>query len=84
MEMAIEQIVAAYVRLQNRQALEDLRAHRERLLADLRSGLGSVYDLSASIQPLEAEVAVIDRGLATLAAQSAASDILSEGSQDRQ
>ena len=45
--MDIEQIVAAYVRLQNRQALEDLRAHRQRLLADLKSRSGSVYDLSA-------------------------------------
>jgi hypothetical protein len=77
MEMAIEQIVAAYVRLQNRQALENLRAHRQRLLADLKSRSGSVYDLSAPIQQLDAEIAVIDHGLETLPALSIASDVLS-------
>jgi hypothetical protein len=33
----IGSIVAAYVRLRNRKALDDLRAHRGRLTADLKS-----------------------------------------------
>jgi hypothetical protein len=36
MDKAIEQIVDAYVRLQNRKALEDLRTHRQGLLSDLK------------------------------------------------
>lgn len=68
METAIKWIVDQHVQLQNRQALEDLRAHRQRLLADLKSRSGSVYDLRAPIQQLDAEIAVIDHGLETLAA----------------
>jgi hypothetical protein len=36
MDKPIEQIVDAYVRLQNWKALEDLRTHRQRLLSDLK------------------------------------------------
>src|SRR5690242_15818957 len=46
MDKAIELIVDAYVRLQNRKALEDLRTHRRRLLADLKGRSSSIYDLS--------------------------------------
>jgi len=43
MDKAIEQIVDAYVRLQNRRALEDLRTHRQRLLSDLKGRSDLVY-----------------------------------------
>jgi hypothetical protein len=66
MDKAIELIVDAYVRLQNRKALEDLRAHRRGLLADLKGRSGSVYDLSGPIRQLEDELAVIDAGLQRL------------------
>ncbi len=80
---AIEWIVDKYGRLQTRQALEDLRAHRQRLLADLNSRSGSVYDVGASIQQLDAEIAVIDRGLETLTALSTASNVLSGGARGK-
>jgi hypothetical protein len=66
MDKAIELIVDAYVRLQNRKALEDLRTHRRRLLADLKGRSSSVYDLSGPIRQLEDELAVIDAGLQRL------------------
>jgi hypothetical protein len=66
MDKAIELIVDAYVRLQNRKALEDLRTHRRRLLADLKGRSSSVYDLNGPIRQLEDELAVIDAGLQRL------------------
>jgi hypothetical protein len=66
MDKAIERIVDAYVRLQNRKALEDLRTHRQRLLSDLKSRSDLVYDVSGPVRLLEDELAVIDAGLERL------------------
>jgi hypothetical protein len=66
MDKAIERIVDAYVRLQNRKALEDLRTHRQGLLSDLKSRSNSVYDLSGPIRELEDDLAIIDAGLQRL------------------
>ena len=71
MTEAIERIVAAYVKLRNRKALDDLRAHRHRLATELRSVSGPL-DLSSSIRLLEKEIAIIDAGLAELDAAAAA------------
>lgn len=61
MPKAIEHIVDAYIRLDNRPALENLISHRRRLLADLRNRTG--YDFSLPIGQIEEEVAVITAGL---------------------
>jgi hypothetical protein len=66
MNKAIEQIVDAYIRLQNRKALEDLRAHRQGLLSDLKGRSDSVYDVSGPSRQLEDELAIIDAGLQKL------------------
>ena len=71
MTEVIERIVTAYVKLGNRKALDDLRAHRDRLATDLKSKHG-VFDLSSSIKQLEEEISVIDAGLAKLNAAAAA------------
>ncbi len=65
MPSAIELIVDGYVRLSNRPALEDLRTHRERLVADLKSrqSQGGAFDYSKSITQIEEEIAVIEAGL---------------------
>jgi len=52
MTEVIERIVAVYVKLRNRKALDDLRVHRHRLATDLKSKHG-VFDLSSSIKQLE-------------------------------
>jgi hypothetical protein len=62
---AIERIVAGYVKLGNRKALEGLRIHRQRLATELRS-IAGVLDLIASIRQLEEDIAAIDAGLAEL------------------
>jgi len=67
----IGSIVAAYVRLRNRKALDDLRAHRGRLTAELES-LPGPYDASKMIAQLDNEIAIIDAGLSLLDTAAAA------------
>ena len=71
MSEAIERIVDAYVKLRNRKALEELRAHRHRLATELKS-INSPLDLSSSIKQLEEEIVVIEAGLAKLDTAAAA------------
>jgi hypothetical protein len=52
MDTAIEQIIDAYVRLQNRKALEDLRTLRQGLLSDLKGRSDSAYDVSGAMRQL--------------------------------
>ena len=66
MDKAIEQIVDDYVRLQNRNALEDLRTQRQGLLSDLKGRSDSAYDVSGAMRQLEDELAVIEAGLQKL------------------
>jgi hypothetical protein len=68
---AIGSIVAAYVRLRNRKALDDLRAHRGRLTAELKS-LSGPYDASRVIAQLDNEIAIIEAGLSLLDTAAAA------------
>jgi hypothetical protein len=65
MSLAIEQIVNAYVRLDNRSALEDLRSHRQRLIFDLKAQTTD-YDLSRPIAQIDEEIAIIDAGIERL------------------
>jgi hypothetical protein len=71
MKTAIETIVDSYIRLNNRQALEDLRLHRQRLAVDLLARTG--YDFSLPLRQVEAEITAIEAGLERLsgAAQAA-------------
>ena len=64
MEPAIRKIVDTYVRFGKRRALDDPRAHRVQLIADLKKLAG--YDTSKPIAQVEDEIAVIDAGLAKL------------------
>jgi|HubBroStandDraft_4_1064222.scaffolds.fasta_scaffold1728500_1 hypothetical protein len=65
-DSAIRAIVDTYVRYGNRRAVEDLRAHRGRLLAGLIRTLGGPCDLRKLIAQIENEIAVIEAGLAQL------------------
>jgi hypothetical protein len=64
MSEAIQRIVDAYVRFNNRRALEDLMMHRQRLAIDLKSRTG--FDFSLPIQRVDEEIAVIEAGLERL------------------
>ena len=65
MTEAIQKIVDVYVRLDNRQALEDLRMHRRRLVMNLKARTG--YDFSLPLLQVEDELAIIETGLERLA-----------------
>jgi hypothetical protein len=67
MSLAMEQIVDVYVRLEDRYALEKLRAHREKLTANLnglRSDLN--FDSSLSLRSMAEDIAAIDAGFERL------------------
>ena len=68
---AIRSIVDVYVRYSNRRAVDELRAHRERLLAGLKT-LSGPFDVSKPIAELEDEIAIIQAGLAKLNGAAAA------------
>jgi hypothetical protein len=57
---AIQKIVDAYVRLHNRQALENLRMHRQRLAMNLKARTD--YDFSLPLLQVEEEIAIIEAG----------------------
>ena len=61
---AIEQIVDAYVRLNNRRALEEMMRHRQRLAIDLNSKSGLSF--AAPIRQVNEDIAVIGTSLAKL------------------
>jgi hypothetical protein len=67
MSLAMEQIVDVYVRLRDRYALEKLRTHREKLIANLnglRSDLN--FDASLSLRSMAEDLAAIDAGFERL------------------
>jgi len=66
MSLALEQIFDGYIRLNDRRALADLKAHREDLLAQLRAQLGGWFDVSRSVSQMEEEITQIEAGLARL------------------
>ena len=66
MSDAIALIVDGYVSLKDRQALEQLREHRQRLRMQLLLKRGSAFDPGKSIELYETEVAMIESGLAKL------------------
>jgi hypothetical protein len=61
---AIELIVSGYVTTKDRRALEDLRSHRRKLLADLEAITG--IDTAKSIEAVREDIAVIEAGLEEL------------------
>jgi hypothetical protein len=65
MPNAIEQIVDTYVRLNKRQAFEDLKIYRQRLAINFKARTG--YDFSLPLVQVEDEIAIIDAGLKRLA-----------------
>jgi capsule polysaccharide export protein KpsE/RkpR len=71
MPKAIKQIVDAYVRLSDREALEDLMAHRQKLAVDLKSRTD--FDFSLAIGQIDDDIAVIEAGVEKLRAAESSS-----------
>ena len=66
MSAAIKSIVDGYVRLQDRNALEELRAHRQKLRRLLEDQPKSWVDVSKSTQLLNEDLQEIEAGLTRL------------------
>jgi hypothetical protein len=81
MSLAMSLIVDGYVRLGDRDALENLRAHRRGMLDAAMSVTG--LDNSRMLAALKDEVAMIDAGLSTLSAGHAEPKPASGGDQER-
>ena len=63
---AIEQIINAYVRYNNRAALDNLKLHRQKMLIDIRARPPSDYDWSLITSDIEEDLALINAGLERL------------------
>jgi uncharacterized protein (UPF0303 family) len=59
-------IVDGLVTLKDRQALEEMREHRQRLRMQLLLKRGNAFDLGKSIKMFETEVTMIETGIAKL------------------
>ena len=66
MSEAVKLIVAGMVRLKDRQAMEDLREHREMLRARLQTGNNEFLLVKESIQLIESDLSEIEAGLSRL------------------
>ena len=64
MSSAIELIVAGFTRIRDRQSLEELRTHRQRLAGNLKSIKG--FDCRQSIAQIDDDLEVIETGLRSL------------------
>jgi hypothetical protein len=67
MTKAIEQIVSGYVSLKNREALREMREHRQRLLHESRMHTGSWVSVENLSSVLQQDLNVIDAALSGLA-----------------
>jgi len=65
MQSVMKAIVDTYVRFGNRTALEDLRAHREGLITELKA-LADPYNPRYPLVKLEDDIALIEAGLTKL------------------
>jgi hypothetical protein len=66
MTKAIEHIVAGYVTLKNREALQEIRDHRQRLLHDSRMHTGSWVSVESLNSLLEEDIGTVDAALSGL------------------
>jgi hypothetical protein len=66
MTRAIENIVAGYVSLKNKQALEEIRDDRQRLLHEARMRAGSWVSVKSLTSVLQEEIDIVDAAISAL------------------
>jgi hypothetical protein len=66
MSEAVKLIVDAYVGLNNREGLEEIREHRRKLLKSLHEKAGACFDVSKTIQTCKEDIEIVEAGLAKL------------------
>ena len=73
MTKAIENIVAGYVTLKNREALIEIREHRQRLLYESRMHAGSWVSVEKLSSVLQQDISIVDAALNGLQEQAKSS-----------
>lgn len=63
MTKAIEHIVAGYVTLKNREALQEIRDHRQRLLHNSQMRADSCFNQEGLTSVLKEEISIVDAAL---------------------
>jgi hypothetical protein len=63
---AVKLVVNGYVSLKNREALEVMREHRQKLRKNLQEQSGGAFDISGSIRTIDGDLVEIEEGLARL------------------
>jgi len=63
---SVRLIVNAYVQLRDRQAIEELREHRQMLREKLQAITGGGFDPGRSLRLIDSDLSEIDAGLARL------------------
>ena len=66
MSEAVRLIVAGYIRLKDRKAIEDMRLHRQRLRNDLIERSKGCFDVAGSIRLFDEDILAIEEGLREL------------------
>jgi hypothetical protein len=66
MSEAMNLIVAGYIRLKDRKALEDMRLHRQALRNDLNRSKGCLGIVGSSIRLVDEDILAIEEGLREL------------------
>jgi len=66
MSEAVKLIVAGYIRLKDRKAIEDMRLHRQRLRNDLIERSKGCFDVGSSIRMFDEDIQAIEEGLRKL------------------
>lgn len=68
MSEAVKLIVDAYVSLKDRQALEEMREHRQRMRKSLQEKADGAFDVSKSVQDFDNDIEIVESGLVRLSA----------------
>jgi hypothetical protein len=66
MSEAMQSIVDAYVGLENRFALEEMRRHRQELKNEIRMRSGQGFDFGLSLRTIDEDLSAIEDGITRL------------------
>jgi hypothetical protein len=65
---SVKLIVDAFVSLKDRESLDEMREHRQRLRDQLQARVGQAFDVGQTVKLVDEDLRVIDDGVARLQA----------------
>ena len=66
MSYSVQLIVDAFVNLRDRESLNEMREHRQRLRDQLQARVGQAFDVGQTVKLVDEDLRVIDDGVARL------------------